>query len=143
MPPLVRPLLLADQIIKGSSRIYNMKIGTLFYFNDYTDNKVYKLLDYNYDYTDPDWIEYTVEIWKTKEYLHYKIIGDNVRDTPYLLYKRRDKSSFVAGFRAAMSYFYDYMSPIDKSKAGLDNDYSIYSTMYNEYEKWKRNFIKY
>jgi hypothetical protein len=117
-------------------KLYELKEGDKFY---YYDNIIYVMKECIYDLNNPDRIEFIAKIFKTKTYVNMTISGMNAIDNLYYKYVSRDKSSYNAGFNAAINLCFNNMLDIEKEDAGIDNPAKIHIKMMESYCNWRKN----
>jgi len=123
----------------GMSRLTDLKKGDKFYENDWDDNEVYELIDLAIVQGDEDQIQYYVRKLGSKQKHKKTIHGQGVINRHIVCkYKGRDRGSFLAGFRAAMSIYQKHMQVFDKENAGLDNPFEVWRAMTNKYDEWSK-----
>lgn len=121
----------------GMCRLTDLKKGDKFYENDWDDGEVYELIDLTIIQGLEDEIQYHVRKLGSKQELKKTIHGQGVVTRHIVCkYKGRDRGSFLAGFRAAVSIYQKHMQVFDRENAGLDNPFETWQTMSNQYNKW-------
>lgn len=118
-------------------KLYELQQGEKFY--DAHNNLIYVMIECDHDENNPDWIQYKAKQFRTGALVNKTINGKNARDMQYYRYTGRDKSSFLAGFRAAMRICIAHMGKFDIENAGLENPVEEYIIMMKSYKEWKRN----
>lgn len=125
---------------KGLLRLSDLKVGQKFYAMGYDDEKVYELLGLTVTLGDEDQIEYQRRNINTKVVENIKLSGQGIVMRELVCkYNGRDRGSFIAGFKAAMRLYQQYMQVFDRENAGLSNDVHSWMTMNEEYRKWMKN----
>lgn len=114
-------------------------MGDLFYSNDHQDNCVYELLDLVIIQGNKDWYKYIRKKHKRNDIQTIIVQGINCLERPIIRFQRRDKSSFIAGFRACIQLYHNHVNDWDKQNAGLDNDLKCHIKMHEKYNLWKYN----
>lgn len=125
----------------GMCRLTDLKKGDRFYENDWDDESVYELLDLAVIHGEEDDIEYYVrKLGNSPNHRMKKTIhGTGVVNRHIVCkYKGRDRGSYLAGFRAAMSLYQKYMQDFDKENAGLSTHLDVWLTMNTKFHQWKK-----
>lgn len=117
-------------------KIRELKNGDKFYG---MDGIVYKLIDINIDENNLDHFSYTARIVGSKDIMEYSISGKDVINQYATRYSRRDKNSFIFGFKSSMKLCLEHMGKFDIENAELDSPLIQYTTMDKMYKKWKKN----
>jgi hypothetical protein len=120
----------------GFVKLYNLKRGEKFYD---MDGIACEFLDCVYDPNTPDVIKYRARQLHFMVAEYRSIYGQGAAEREYLRCKGRDRSSYMAGFTAAMKLCTSNMGKFDLENAGLDNPVSQHLKMLEEYVKWKKN----
>lgn len=115
--------------------IRDLKIGKKYYW---FDGLVYTLLE-----TQPVSSTQTKFIFRPlySRSFFTVTVDVTINQACYMLfeYKRRDKSSFAAGFKRAVEYCGNYMDAMQQATACIDNVATVHMTMNQHYDKWKKN----
>jgi len=123
----------------GMSRLTNLKKGDKFYENDWNDGNIYELLDLAIIHGEEDEIRYVVRKLGSKYEMQKTIHGTGVVTRHIVCkYTGRDRGSFLAGFRAAVSIYQKHMQEFDKENAGLDTPFETWLTMTRKFNDWKK-----
>jgi hypothetical protein len=123
-------------------KLIELKNGDKFYG---LDGIIYIFLDYEIlprpATSTVDQIRYRMKPWK---------IGDGIvsvactycgtYDIEVLRYTRRDRGSFLAGFKIAMNLCMKHMRNYDLENTGIETPVDQHMTMLKEYQKWKQNY---
>lgn len=120
-------------------KIHELKKGDLFYN---WEGIILRFVDCEYDENIPDKIKFRVTRYKAKGVQlpeTYQMSGPDVANRPFYRFRRRDESSFNAGFRTAMKFLLPHMGIFDKENSGMDNPVEQHFTMMKQYKKWKEN----
>lgn len=117
-------------------RLYELKRGERFYT---WEGLIYEMIECWHDPNNPDWIKYAARQFRTGEIITLETQGSNARDQQYYRYTGRDRSSFNAGFMAALKLTMKYMQVFDLQNAGLEHSVQQYMTMTQLYQKWLKN----
>lgn len=125
-----------DSEHKGMVRLYELQEGEWFYNQE---GLILEMVTCDYDPVNPDIIEYAAKILKSDSYEHIRIQGHGVGEQYYYRYTGRDRSSFIAGFKMAMSLMLPYMGKFDLENTELENPIQQHLTMLKQYDKWKKN----
>lgn len=120
----------------GFVKLYDLKRGEKFYD---MDGLACEFLDCEYDPNTPDVIKYRARQLNYMIAGNRSIHGQGVAEREYLRCRGRDRSSYMAGFTAAMKLCTANMGIFDLENAGLDNPVSQHLRMLEEYVKWKKN----
>ena len=121
----------------GLVRLYELKRGEKYYD---LDGIVREFIDCVFDESNPDFIKIC-----TRKLRHFcpedqHMHGPNVANMEYYYYTgRREKNSFIAGFKRAMTLCTKHMGKFDLENAELDNPCNIHLTMQKEYKRWLKN----
>ena len=115
-----------------------LKVGDKYY----DEGIVYVLLEIDFDENNPDDIDVVRKQWKTNKIEHIHTHGKNILEAPKFKYTGRDKSSFFAGFDAAMKMCLPYMDIFNLENAGFENEINIFLKMREAYNVWKLNNFK-
>jgi hypothetical protein len=119
-------------------KIRELKKGDKFYGAH--DELIHVFIECEFDETKPDDIKYAVRTFKSTEHNKYAIHTLNAIDTMVYRYTGRDRSSYLAGFRAALRICTPHMGSVDKENAGVDTLLTQHLTMMKAYKEWTKNF---
>jgi len=120
----------------GFVKLYDLKKGEKFYD---MDGLALEFIDCEYDPNTPDIIKYRARQLQFQVAESRTMYGEDVSEREYLRCRGRDRSSYMAGFMAAMKLCSSNMGKFDLENAGLDNPVMQHLTMMKEFEKWKKN----
>jgi hypothetical protein len=119
-------------------KIRELKKGDKFYGAH--DEVIHVFMECTVDEAKPQDIAYVARTFKSMEYNKYAIHGMDAINTMVYRYTGRDRSSFLAGFRAAMKICTAHMGSVDKENAGVDEMFNQHMTMMKAYKEWTKNF---
>ncbi len=108
-----------------------LKEGDRFY---YLDGLIYRMLECKV--VSPTQIDFVAKLIGNRDILKMSLHSD-VSTIYVYRYNRRNKPSFNNGFKQAIEYCKQYMSPKEIAIACLDNDAMIHSIMNSCYNRWK------
>ena len=127
--------------MNGLAKLYELKRGDKFYYS-FEDGLIYVLWDCKVDMNDPDQIEWRGRLYKSRDIAETRhIAGPGVRDLEYYRFTGRDRNSYMAGFREAITLCNKHMGSIDKENAGIDNPVTVHMTMLARYREWCKNLL--
>lgn len=127
----------ADNPYRGYKKLLDVKQGELFY--GYSDNIIYKMIEITS--STPTSIKYTVQLYKSDVIFNYGISGADIDGIKVLMFKRRDRESFLAGFRYAIEHCKKHMGVFDLENAELNDDVNTHLRMLKIYKQWCENKI--
>ena len=119
-------------------KIRELKKGDKFYGAH--DELIHVFMECTVDETKPDDIAYVTRTLRSRDYNKYAIHGMDAINTQVYRYTGRDRSSYLAGFRAATRICVPHMGSVDKENAGVDEMFTQYLTMMKAYREWIKNF---
>ena len=119
-------------------KIRELKRGDKFYGAH--DEMIHVFMECIVDETNPDEIIYATRIFKSWNYNKYKIHGLDAINMQVYRYTGRDRSSYLAGFRAAVRTCTPYMGSVEMENAGVNEIFTQHMTMLKAYREWCKNF---
>ena len=121
-----------------TKKLKDYKIGEKFY--DY-NGLVQILLMYEEDQVN-NTVRYATKEWKVGTVRTHSSTGC-LSDRQFFPYKRRDISSFYAGFRFALNLCMKYMTTEEKIQAGIYTFGDDHVKMLYAYEGWLKNNVEF
>lgn len=118
--------------------LIQLKAGDRYY--DPYDSLIYVMLGIDEIDDVNHTISYTKRLFKSRRIQKCTVYGTdtNYRCLVYR-YKKHDKPSFNAGFKAAMDICTQHMGVFDLQNAGVEDDIKRFMSMQESYNKWKQN----
>ena len=109
-----------------------LKEGDKFYYHD---GLIYRMLECNV--VNSNQIDFVAKLIGNRDIIKMSIHTNNINTLYVYRYTRRDKPSFNNGFKLAIEYCKQYMSPQEIINAHLETEVEIHMTMNGLYNKWK------
>jgi hypothetical protein len=129
---------LYQQFNSSLVELTELKVGEKYY--DPFDSLIYVMLGIDEIDETNQTIKYTRRLFKSQG-ISRCTINNFVNNYRFLVYryKRHDKPSFDAGFKAAMQICTEHMSTYEQENAGIESDLYQFLKMQQSYNKWKQN----
>ena len=119
------------------TRLVDLKKGEKFYAMDWRDERVFQLIDLTITHGDDTEINYTVKELGTNVIGKHRIRGEAVVNRILVTkFKGKDMGSYMAGFKAAMRNYQQYMQVFDRENAGLNDNHQCWITINKEFQNW-------
>jgi len=87
-------------------------------------------------------VEFVSRKYKTREFQRIGCMRESADQINVKRFHNRDSTSYIAGYKHAITTCYAHMTPEQREAAGIANSLDVHLKSMNTYELWKENNIE-